>query len=226
MTPPPPVTSWYLGLDLGQRRDYSAIATLSLEWSNGRLDHYDYEWKFEPRLVVRDLERFPLGTSYLFYPDAVKERVDQLNTVTPPSTGRRAYLIVDAGGPGLPVIDELRRHRLGADKRPLTITSGNQPGQSQSGSATVPRKILLSTLIILLDAGRLVAPPGVENWETLCEEMLDLNASTSQPNKTSSHDDIVMAVALAAWHATQVRPELLPAPKRSKIHWSPSGNLF
>jgi hypothetical protein len=222
----PPATSWNLGLDLGQRRDYSALATLSCEWTTEGRDPVTWEWKHIPRLILRDLERFPLGTSYVFYPEAVERRVTQIDALTPAYGQRRVSLVVDAGGPGAPVVDEFRRARLDLELRPLIITAGNEPNTTAAGTLTAPRKVLISNLIILVDHKKLVAPAGLSSWDALVEEMLELNASTSQPLKTTAHDDMVMALALAAWQATRENPELLPERKKARAYWSPTGSLF
>jgi len=195
----PPALSWHLGLDLGQRRDHSALATLSCE---------------ESRLVIRDIERFPLGTSYLFYSEAIRERLHHIGALA-------AVLTVDAGGPGAPVVENLDRANLGIEIDPIVITSGRQAGRG-----TVPRKMLLGNLIRLIDCKRLVTHKALENWPILVAEMLDLNASTSHPNKTSNHDDMVIALALAAWQATRRDVELHPRRQPSPNRWNPASTLF
>ena len=190
----PPALSWRLGLDLGQRRDHSALATLSCE---------------DSRLIIRDIERFPLGTSYLFYADAIRERLHHIGTLA-------AVLTVDAGGPGAPVVEHLRGAHLGIEINPVVITSGLRPGHG-----TVPRKRLLANLIQIIDSKRLITHKALEAWPILAAEMLDLSASTSHPNKASNHDDMVIAVALAAWQAI-----LPPCRQPSPTRWSPAATLF
>jgi hypothetical protein len=222
----PPAPTWHLGLDLGQRRDFTALATLTCEWTVEGRDPVTWEWNRIPRLILRDLERFPLGTNYLFYAEALEERIKHIDAVTQAYTRRDAVLIVDASGPGGPVVEELRRANLGIEIKPVIITRGQEPGATAGGWSTVPRKVLLTNLILLLDHKKLVTHSRLEDWPVLLEEMLDLNASTTQPNKTSAHDDMVMALAIAAWQATRRHPELLPQRHAARSRWSPTGSLF
>ena len=48
----PPSTTWHLGLDLGQRRDFSALATMSCEWTIEGRDPVSWEWIRVPKLIV------------------------------------------------------------------------------------------------------------------------------------------------------------------------------
>jgi len=221
-----PASSWHLGLDLAQRRDFTALATLTCEWSIDGRDPVTWEWNRIPRLILRDLERFPVGTEYLFYPEALEERIREIDALTPPYTKRDAVLTVDASGPGGPVVEELRRANLGIETKPLIITGGQEPGATAGGWSTVPRKVLLTNLILLIDHKKLVTHSALKEWPILLEEMLDLNASTTQPNKTTAHDDMVMALAIGAWQATRRHPELLPQRQAARSRWSPTGSLF
>ena len=87
---------FYMGLDLGQRRDHSAIAVVERLENSGRLQ-------------LRLLERVPLGTAY----PAVVERV---RTIAACQEVRGQFRVaVDATGVGAPVVDLLRMARLGCE---------------------------------------------------------------------------------------------------------------
>src|ERR1700719_1317706 len=66
--------NYYVGLDLGQKGDYTAIAVVE-EWEEavGGVDRVTYEPKTTRRLDVRHLERVPLGTPY---PEVVERVCD------------------------------------------------------------------------------------------------------------------------------------------------------
>ena len=89
---------YYLGLDLGQKRDYSAVAVVE------RIDRFGERlWGVRlSELVVRYAERLPLGTPY---PRAV-ERVRAI--VQSGALAGNCALAVDATGVGAPVVDMLR----------------------------------------------------------------------------------------------------------------------
>ena len=69
-------------------------------------------------LRLRYLERVPLGTPY---PEVV-ERVAQVTRSA--ELAGRCHLVVDATGVGRPVVDLLRRARLGCVVMPVMITGG------------------------------------------------------------------------------------------------------
>ena len=102
------VNEYYLGLDLGQKRSYTAIAvverTVDREERRCALT-WEMEWHelSQPRVAVRHLERIGLGTSYVDVVDRVRELVwsDALRGKT--------KLVVDATGAGAPVVDLFRK---------------------------------------------------------------------------------------------------------------------
>jgi hypothetical protein len=120
---------FYLGLDLGQREDYTALAVVRRlappDWDPGQ-DHHDCP--LNGRYLVQGLKRYRLGTGY---PDVVRHvsalcgRVRDVGTLPRPAcevlrhrgsssdcvrwvgNERRpeVRLVVDATGVGLPVVD-------------------------------------------------------------------------------------------------------------------------
>ena len=58
------MTEYYLGLDLGQSRDHTAIAVLERAERRGAFDPVMYAYRKVVTLDVRYLERVPLGTPY------------------------------------------------------------------------------------------------------------------------------------------------------------------
>jgi len=105
---------FYVGLDLGQRQDFSALAVVEREERR-------FEWMPAPReLSVRHLERMELGTPY---PRVVK-RVCEV--VRNPKLEYQSRLVVDATGVGAPVVDMLRSAGLTANLTTVTITSGER----------------------------------------------------------------------------------------------------
>jgi hypothetical protein len=105
---------FYVGLDLGQRQDFSALAVVERE--EQRL-----AWMPAPReLSVRHLERMELGTPY----PRVVERV--CTVMRHPKIVNQNRLVVDATGVGAPVVDLLRSAGLGVRLTTVTITSGER----------------------------------------------------------------------------------------------------
>src|ERR1700751_1459479 len=92
---------WYfVGLDLGQSRDYSAVAVVErAEILLGDRDPVTYERREARRFRVLYLERVALGTPY---PDVV-ERVRSV--AQGKAVAGRCTLVMDATGVGAPVLD-------------------------------------------------------------------------------------------------------------------------
>src|SRR5262249_20435989 len=106
------MSEYYVGLDLGQAQDYSALSVIErterADLLGGRLPaHY----------AGRHLKGWKHGTSY---PAIVKETVALL--ARPPMPG--SQLIVDATGVGRAVVDLLRVAKLRASLVPVVITGG------------------------------------------------------------------------------------------------------
>jgi hypothetical protein len=211
---PAPAATWaagsafVVGLDLGQAQDYSALCALEVSTAAdpatpGRLLR---------SLAGRHLERFPLRTSYL----AIGSRIAELMS-NPPLRG--APLVVDQTGVGRAVVDILRGLALPCRLVPVTITGGSAVTEAEDGSWHVPKKELVSVLQVLLQARRLAFARALPLAAALERELGTFTARiTAAANETfgswreRDHDDLVLAVALAAWHADRY-----PA-----IVWQPS----
>jgi len=104
---------YFLGLDLGQKRDHSAVAVVE------RIDHRRaFQGTAFQRLVVRYAERLPLGTPY----PQVVERVRGI--VRSQELASNCAVAVDATGVGAPVVDMLRAARLGCDLTDVRASKG------------------------------------------------------------------------------------------------------
>jgi hypothetical protein len=195
--------SFYIGLDLGQAQDYTAIAVVERKG-------FRYEAKPD-EYHIRHLERPKLGTPY----PAIVDRVRQLMTSGP--LINRTALVVDKTGVGAPVVDMFRKAGL----RPvaITITGGNSVG-SGDGGYHVPKRDLVTTLQVLFQTGRLKVAAGLPEARTLVEELLNfkvkINVKTAHDSyeawREGIHDDLVLAVALACWYGERHK-KMTPVPK-------------
>ncbi len=198
---------YYLGLDLGQQKDYTALAIVETVFPPP-YSVTDPEWPYRVRLVpsedqlpalhVRHLERFRLGTTY----PAIVEQVSRRMRALPDEP---AMLIVDATGVGRPVVDMFVKAHL--DPIAITITGGVTPS-NESGEWRVPKRDLVSTLQVLLQTERLKVAQGLPDATVLVQELLNFQVKiTDAANDTygawreGTHDDLVLAVALASWYA-------------------------
>jgi hypothetical protein len=174
----------YVGLDLGQRQDFSALAVVELAEQR-------FAWMPAPReLSVRHLERMELGTPY----PRVVERVCEV--MRHPKMVNQCRLVVDATGVGAPVVDLLRSAGLGVRLTTVTITSGER-ARGQGERWHVPRGDLLAGWEVLLEAGELKICRRLKEAERLVRELESMRLTGGG----GEHDDLVFAVALAVWRA-------------------------
>jgi hypothetical protein len=194
--------NYYVGLDLGQKGDYTAIAVVE-EWEEavGGVDGVTFDARKERRLDVRYLERVPLGTSY---PEIV-ERVCEL--VRSPELKWKCTLLVDATGVGAPVVDLLRRAALECWMVPVTITGGEHQAKGPDGWR-VPKRDLVTAVQVALELGELRLPAEMPLGRTLVTELMDMRVKISDSGRDTygafrngSHDDLVLALGLACWRA-------------------------
>jgi hypothetical protein len=185
----------YIGLDLGQRHDNSAIAIVQ---------------RVGEAVWVRFLERIALGTPY----PAVVERMAQIV-----SRLRKCAVIVDATGVGGPVIDSLRRAGLGCEITAVTITGGQN--ESRAGANyCVPKQDLIAGLQLALERGELRVSRNLREGGALAREMLSVRVKAGLAagrvrvgaDAYGEHDDLVIALALACWRARRRQNRMPPGP--------------
>lgn len=191
---------YYLGLDLGQAQDFTALAIIErVDIVIGRCKDCGSDF-LEARHHLRHVERFPLRTSY---PDIV----ERIKTMVRSEQLRDQYLLLaDATGVGRPVIDLLRNGKIKVI--PVTITGGNNEIDNGQGGWNVAKRILVGNLQVLLQSRRLKFADGLPDAQTMTDELLKFQVKiTESANDTygawreGAHDDLVFAVALATWYS-------------------------
>ena len=178
---------WILGLDLGQAADRSALAILEQP-----------DLKKPRTYCVRHLERFEMGTPYPSVVSRLKEILKRPEL-------EHSLLAVDMTGVGRPVVDLLKQAALEVRIWPITITSGKSPS-CDGYSYSVPKRDLVAVLQVLLQTRRLKIAKGLPVAAELMRELSDFRSKFTEsanevfgPEKSSQHDDLVLALALAAW---------------------------
>jgi len=189
---------FYVGLDLGQRRDYSAIVVVERREERRAFLNPRFE-----ALHVRHVERVPLGTPYA----QVVARVRAI--VRHPELAGQCSLAVDGTGVGTPVVEMLRAAQLGCEMTAVTITGGErQHNYSSAGGATwsVPKQDLLAGVQVLLERGELRIAKRMKEVGALVKELVDVRVKTGDQGRVKvgadgcgEHDDLVIALALACW---------------------------
>jgi hypothetical protein len=203
---------WFtVGVDVGQRNDWTAIAIIERVHNVPAWSPRDPPQNIGPQsptaqLHVRALERIPLGTPYPAIVQRVSWLVSQLELAEP-------QLVVDATGVGRPVVDLFRQghHKIVG----VTITGGDATSNERVRGGEdwrVPKRDLVSALAVLLDAGRLKIANALPHARTLVDELLAFqtritpSANDTYGARVGAHDDLVLATALACWWADRKRP--------------------
>ena len=184
-------------VDLGQSQDPTALCILEACEEVGdptEPARYVYD--------VRHLMRFPLGMSY----PAMVQEIGLILT-RPPLRGSPTELVIDESGVGRAVGDIFNEAGLKPIK--VTITGGNEEGQSGYARYTVPKSILVSNLDALMHTGELRIAKELKETPALESELKDFRRHVSEAGRYSfkaregQHDDLVLAVAIAAWRAVR-----------------------
>jgi len=192
---------YFVGLDLGQRQDPSALAVVEWHEYETTRDPVTFAWRLETALSLRHLERISLGTPY---PEVV-ERVAAVMRSPKLEGAERRHLIVDGTGVGPAVVDLLRERDLQAKLWPVTITGGDTEHYSD-GYYRVPKRDLIVGLQVLLQQGGLQIAGGMRESAQLVKEMTDMRVKITGAgnerygaDRSGEHDDLVLAVALGCW---------------------------
>lgn len=199
-----------IGVDLGQARDYTAIAIFErIEKLTGKA--VKGRWTTQVRYELPHLERPPLGTSYPDIIDQLKGLIEQL------PAHERLSIVVDRTGCGRPVVDLMRKEKLRVV--PITITFGGAVTGNNWSSYHVPKRDLVSNLAILFQSGRLKIARALPAASTLVGELQNFKMKiTAAGNDTyeawreSDHDDLVLASAIACWFGERGLGSILKLP--------------
>jgi hypothetical protein len=204
--------SYYVGLDLGQRSDYSAIAVIERQ----------AEPPQRPALALRYLHRWPLGTSY----PTIVQQVGRLLQREP--LAGNAVFLADATGVGRPTIDMLEQ--AGLSPYAITITGGSNV-LTDGREIRVPKRDLAMAVQLLLQDRRLKFAAALPLLDVLRAELqsfeVKINPATAHDSylawREGAHDDLVLASAMSAWYAESHPPIIVPRTPRVASRWSELG---
>jgi hypothetical protein len=210
----PRSTRWIVGVDLGQSSDPTAIAVI--EHIKGVLDPNSpierhtgtgtKPQKPSERVDVRHLERLPLGTGY----PAVVAHVQRM-LARPPLCGdlrvKPAALVLDETGVGRAVGDIFEQ--AGLKPKRVSITAGSEVTIAGRDRWHVAKTVLISTVDAMLHVGSLRFAAALTEAGALKDELLDFRrhlgaaGRATYQARTGKHDDLVLAVSIAAWWASR-----------------------
>jgi hypothetical protein len=208
--------NWTLGLDLGLIVDYSALALVT--WQ----DEHQRGQRPLKHLLINNLKRWPVPCDY----PTIARDLGKLVVLAglEQREGRLGVpLVLDASGAGGERIvaffdDAWRRGQLGTRRPwPAWVTGGQVPSKDRH----ISRGELLMELKISAQENRLHIAPELGLGEAFLDELRHLQLRKSPTGEdiyesVGKHDDIAMAVALAAygakWHPGDERHPYVPAP--------------
>lgn len=199
----PDKPTYFVGLDLGQASDYTAIAIIEKHAKpvvkNGRRDEEI------TALHCRHLERFQLGT---LYPDVVAKVIDMLRT----PVLKDAALVIDGTGVGRGVCDMFTA--AGVKHKRVLVTGGDATSY-EGGYWRVPKRDLVAAAQVPLHQ-KILKFADVPLRETLVQEMINFKIKITESAhdtygawRDGEHDDIIFAVMLACWAAKKAKPQRL-----------------
>lgn len=215
------LADYWLGVDLGQSHDYTAISILEKQWGT-----LGYATKTPPVLYLPNerrpwpeeehiynllhLERVDLNTPYPRIVEIVGARYQELCAQKQRKSSEgydevHIGLAVDATGVGRPVVDMLR-NKVKRGLSAIVITGGTQV-TSENGFLRVPKRDLVGILQVLMQDRRLKIAAGIPEAKTLVSEMQNFkykltdSANDTYAAREGAHDDIVLSVAIACWSA-------------------------
>jgi hypothetical protein len=220
-----------LSVDLGKEQDYSCWELI--EAKPQQIQTTRGKWLDVMGVWVKDIVRLPLGTDYATVQEAIhaafwdkKAWLVDFSTEKP----QPPQLLIDAGGPGNPVVDSMARNLgLKANIISYQLTRGVSDVKWVSKSRfRVPRTILFQRLYSMVANGQVHADPDLELAPVLAQELKNLRVEANEEtgeeritHRESEHDDLAICLAGAAFLATipprRARMKLLDSSGTSEI---------
>jgi hypothetical protein len=228
--------AFFLGLDLGQTHDPSAMSVIEQEEvfqvlgspvAPGGVPSYV---KFVERTyIIRRLDRFPLRTSYtdivkevatafispaLRVPVHLREEKGGQEIQTKYSRNiPEPSLVIDSTGLGAPVRDMMVAAKL--NPIPILITRGESAHPVVGAGVGVPKRDLAQNLIVLFETGRLKITSNLKLLTVFLKELSNFRGTITASGRdvyeaASGHDDLVLATALPLWYAEMKAKEPPP----------------
>ena len=206
-------TDLYFGLDLGKRQDHTALVVLELTWTNGERNPATNAIALIPRLTVRHAPRLALDTETVNIPRFVRDAAQQFAAPYGTPT-KKGTLLIDATGNGHTVVELFRKETHGLRLTPVCITSGHKSKVLKDSYLGIPRNDLLTRVRILFERRLISIDRTASGVDVLERELAHFEPSGHQ----QEHDDLVVALALAAWQATTDHPSLLGLPESPPVY--------
>ena len=205
---------FFIGLDLGQRRDHTALVVLeTADIASKHRSPVTFAPTVTTRRTVRHIERLPLGTPY---PDVVERATriaNKLAGIAPTN------LIIDATGGGIAVKEMFQTNPMTKWRlAPVMIGWGYRENFTE-GFWRVSKMDLVGRLQLAFDFNHFTIEPSLERTETLIEELAGMRGFQRKQGRIieapgRKHDDLAIALMLAWWGVETRIPGTLGVDKR------------
>lgn len=206
-----------VGLDWGEIQDHSALTLTEYRTTpTGTRDPATWQHLYRRELLVRLIERFPLGTPF----SKIIQRVARL--AAHPLIAHHGTLAYDASGLGQALRELIQMQRMPLHILPINITSGQHATVSPHGR-NVPKSELITRLQLLLEQKHLKIAAHAPQAEFLRHELqvferrLHPGGHSTYNAASSHHDDLVLSLALAGWWAWENRKSFLTGPPHKPL---------
>lgn len=197
-----------LSLDVGSERDHSVLSLIDKKTQYSRSPEGE-----EMQLPTYDLpflERFQLRTPY----EVIRQRTEAI-LHNPMLSTQGCHLLIDATGVGNPVVQMFQD----LSPIPVVITSGSTVNALGSGGYSVPKRDIVTSLQAVMQSRRLRIAAGLQDIEQLKKEILGFKMRPPsargyiafESDTESTHDDIVMSLAINIWYLERMYGYKIPA---------------
>ncbi len=240
--------TYIIGLDLGERRDYTALAVLQQRTTptgnTARLaagfdlergQHYDRVPDVAATYDVSHLDRWR-GEGYSGLPAKLDGLLVALHATArhvQAKAGRyypvkpTIHLLVDHTGVGVAIVESIRKAGIGC----LGVTIHGGDAVNRTGADfRIPKRDLVASVQVLLEQRRLRIAAGLPLAPVITAEFENFQAKKAVLTghdsygagadwREGNHDDLVLAVAMAAWFG-----EHQPTGDAPMHSWLPDGD--
>ena len=163
------------------------------------------------------MERLALGASYL----EIVGKVKKITEAVKKQEGDDASdVVVDITGAGRGGLSLMRDE--GINPIAVTIVGGSREAEFKSDDWRIAKTEFVSNLQLLYQVHTFETAEGLDPADTFVEEMLNfkiksprLSADDFEAWREGAHDDLVLAVAIAAWQGTRYVPPNRKAMKEA-----------
>jgi hypothetical protein len=225
------MSDYYVGLDpAGHGNDSTGLVVVEKITRRPPVSALEHAFNPNPnppaegtRFVVRHVARIK-EPSFLEQAEVIRETLKKIRgpKYISPYGGEPYYqatckVFIDATGLGAPFVDLLRNASVQAT--PVTLTGGQSVSSDGRGGERVPKTDLIEATQVALQTGNLKIAAGMALGPELLNELKGYRMRlTSQGNtqfgndvgpsdwREADHDDLVIALALGIWGASERRP--------------------